>query len=145
MKHLYGFKIILTFSSVLTTAVATNSCYGNRLESNLTESINNNRIFSHSEHNNIIKKQNLDTFSLYQILYWHDNSPVGEVTNIDNHYVNFDIVTKNVYASCNNIGTMHTHTCIDSIKQTTHKDESGNSGSYGYGDNAYDSQTRTPE
>ena len=69
MKHLYGFKIILTFSSILTTTVATNSCYGNRLESNLTESINNNHLFSHSEYNNTIKKQNLDTFSLYQILY----------------------------------------------------------------------------
>ena len=69
MKHLYGFKIILTFSSILTTTVATNSCYGNRLESNLTENINNNHLFSHSEYNNTIKKQNLDTFSLYQILY----------------------------------------------------------------------------
>ena len=145
MKHLYGFKIILTFSSILTTTVATNSCYGNRLESNLTESINNNHLFSHSEYNNTTKKQNLDTFSLYQILYWHDNSPVGEVTNIDSHYVNFDIVTKNMYASCNNAGNVRTHTCIDSIKQTTHKDESGNSGSYVYGNNAYDSQTRTPE
>jgi len=50
-----------------------------------------------------------------------------------------------MYASCNNAGHVRTHTCIDSIKQTTHKDESGNSGSYVYGNNAYDSQTRTPE
>ena len=69
MKHHYGFKIILTFSSILTTTVATNSCYGNRLESDLTESINNNHLFSHSEYNNTIKNQNLNFFSLFQILY----------------------------------------------------------------------------
>ena len=145
MKHLCGFKIILTFSSLVCTTVATNSCYGNWIESNLTETVNNNRLFSHSEHNNTIKNQNLNFFSLFQILYWHDNSPVGEVTNVDSHKVDFNIDTKNVYASINNKGNVYTRTCINNIVQTSHKDESENSGSYVYGDNAYDSQTRTPE
>ena len=145
MKHFCSFKIILTLSSISITTVATNSCYGNWLESNLVEAKNNNRFSSYSNTNDTIKNQNLHTFSLYQILYWHDNSPVGEVTNVDSHNVNFNITTKNVYASCSNIGNVHTRTCIDSIVQTSHKDETGNSGSYGYGNNAYDSQTRTPE
>ena len=92
-----------------------------------------------SEINNIY-----NNFSLWQILYWHDNSPAGEVTNLNSHSVDFSINTKTVYGTTNNNGEINDRTWLNELNQISHSDLSYNSGSYMYGDNGYDSMTRTP-
>ena len=85
-----------------------------------------------------------NNFSLWQILYWHDNSPAGEVTNLNSHPVDFSMNTKTVYATINNNGEINDRTWLNELNQTSHSDSSYNSGSYMYGDNGYDCLTRTP-
>lgn len=85
-----------------------------------------------------------NNFSLWQILYWHDNSPAGEITNLNSHQVDFNINTKTVYGTINNEKSINSHTWLKELDQISHVDSSCNSGSYMYGDNGYDSITRTP-
>lgn len=89
-------------------------------------------------------KQVKNDFSLSQVVYWHDNSPVGEVTNINTHQVDFSMNTKTIYGSVNNFGENNSHTWINEIIQTSHVDSVNNSGAYTYGNVGYDSKTRTP-
>ena len=89
-------------------------------------------------------EQIFNDFSLFQIVYWHDNSPAGEVTNINSHQVEFSMGTKTIYGSINNLGENNSHTWLNQISQISHVDSTGNSGSYTYGNDGYDAKTRTP-
>ncbi len=89
-------------------------------------------------------EQIFNDFSLFQIVYWHDNSPAGEVTNINSHQVEFSLGTKTIYGSINNFGENNSHTWLNQISQISHVDSTGNSGSYTYGNDGYDAKTRTP-
>ena len=89
-------------------------------------------------------EQIFNDFSLFQIIYWHDNSPAGEVTNINSHQVDFRISTKTIYSSFTNLGECNSHTWLNQVSQISHVDSTGNSGAYAYGNNGYDAKTRTP-
>ena len=108
--------------------------------------ITNNQTQKNLKPTNIFNEMNQikNDFSLLQVVYWHDNSPAGKVTNINTHQVDFSIFTKTIYGSINNFGENNLHTWINEISQTSHVDSTNNSGAYTYGNVGYDSKTRTP-